>query len=120
MSRTNRKKHTFHNESQFKRDIQECREEEPSYYEWWKIEMGRLTLERHYELKDHWANKRAKYLTTDNGSKGWKPWTQSLKKANARKARAYERREIAKVYRDWEYDVENVKYNRHDNRWNWD
>ena len=120
MSRTIRKKHTFHNESQFKRDIQECRDQEPGVYEWRMINMGRLTLDQHYEKNERGAIKRAKYFTTDNGSKGWRPWTQSLKQANARKSRSYKRRELAKVYRDWEYDVEHIKYNRYDNRWYWD
>lgn len=119
MSRTNRKKHDY-TTSQFNTYIERKRNVELSVYDRWKISLGKTTVEKIQEEADRWADKWAKTLTTDNGCKGWKPWTQSLKKANAHKARAYERREIAKVYRDWEYDVENIKYNRHDNRWNWD
>jgi hypothetical protein len=119
MSRTFRKKH-YYTKSQFNTYVERKRNVELSAYDLWRISRGKTTVEKIQEDTHRRVDNWVKTVTTDIGCKGWKPWTRILKKVNARKARAYKRREIAKVYRDWEYDVENIKYNRHDNVWNWD
>lgn len=119
MSRTYRKKHNY-NDSQLKSEFGRMCNASPSFYERWKMSLGTLTPDQLNERNVHWAKNWVKTVTTDNGSKGWKPWSKSLKQTNAHKSRAHARNELSKVYRDWGYDVENIKYNKYDNRWNWD
>lgn len=120
MSRTKRKKHHHDSAALIKIEFEERCNEHPDGWDLYRIAMGRMTLEGVQERNVRDAKRWLKRVTTDNGSKGWVPWSQSLKQTNARRSRNHMRQELSNVYRDWEYDVVNIKYNRYDNVWNWD
>ena len=119
MSRTYRKKHNM-SKSALMLEVGRMKTIDPSVYDWWKISVGRLTIDDHYAHAEQWAKKWKRIVTTDNQSKGWRPWTKVVKHYNNRRSRTFYRNELSKVYRDWEYDVVDVKHNRHDDTWNWD
>lgn len=117
MSRTYRKKHNFKTKGGFA-DEYTRRCTTVTQWDRWRIGLSHYTEERALEWRRAAAKRWKLAVTTDKES--YRFWTQAVKKHNSRKARTYYRTELSKVMKDWEYDVNIVKHNRHDDRWNWD